>query len=324
VPSHAAPDAAAPRVVAVLVTWNSAAHVADAVRSLPAGVPAVVVDNASSDDSAGRASAAGARVIEAGTNLGFGPASNLGARESSPSETVLFLNPDAALVDGAAGIAALLAELDRDPSVAAVAPALEGAGQEQFQLRRLPTLGSLAREAFFVNRLFPRNPGLLAERYLDRRRDLPFDVEQPAAAALLVRRAVLEELGGFDPAFAPAWFEDVDLCARIWKSGRRIRYVPGARATHVGGTTMNALAYRDFLPLYTRNLVRYLGKDAGAATRGAARAVLLAGALLRLAALPVVRGDHPRPDAAAAYVRVLRGLVGFGWTSALLPAGSGS
>ena len=310
----------APRVAAVIVTWNSAAHVGEAVRSVPEGVPVLVVDNASQDGSAKVARQAGARVIEAGANLGFGPACNLGAEASAPSGTILFLNPDAALVNGASALAALLAALDSDPAVAAVAPALTGDGQEAFHLRRLPTLGSLAREALLVNKLFPANPGFRAERYLDRPRDLSFDVEQPAGAALLVRRDLFVSLRGFDPAFTPAWFEDVDLCARIWKSGHRIRYVPSAVATHVGGTTMNALPYRDFLPLYTRNLFRYLQKHSDFATRLPARVLLFLGTVLRLVLLPFVRGDHARPDAAVAYLRVLQGLVGLGFTSALLPA----
>ncbi|MFI5179855.1 MAG: glycosyltransferase family 2 protein [Thermoanaerobaculia bacterium] len=310
-----------PRVAVVIVTWNSAAHVADAVRSVPDGVSAVVVDNASGDGSAEVARRAGARVVEAGANLGFGPACNVGAEVSAPSEAILFLNPDAALVDGAGALAALLAALDADPDVAAVAPALSGDGQEAFHLRKLPTLGSLAREALLINKLLPGNAGFRAERYLDRPRDVPFDVEQPAGAALLVRRDVFMTLQGFDRDFSPAWFEDVDLCARLWKSGRRIRYVPSARATHVGGTTMTVLPYRDFLPLYTRNLLRYLKKHEGAATRLAARAFLAAGAFLRLLLLPFVRGDHSRLDAVVAYVRVLEGLFGFGWRSALLPSG---
>lgn len=313
-----------PRVAVAIVTWNSALHVAEAVTSVPEGVPVVVVDNGSADGSAEAARRVGARVIEAGANLGFGPACNLGAEATAPSETILFLNPDAALVDGRACIEALLAALDGDATVAGAAPALAGEGQERFQLRKLPTLGSLVREALLVNRLFPENGGLRSERYLDRPRDVPFDVEQPAGAALLLRRDIFDTLRGFDPAFAPAWFEDVDLCARIRATGWRLRFVPSARAMHVGGSAMNALPYRDFLPLYTRNLVRYLRKHAGAGTRLAARGVLYLGALLRLALLPFVRGDHARGDAAAAYVRVLAGLLGLGWRSALLPSGRGA
>lgn len=309
-------------VRAVVVSWNSEGLVGRAAASVPAPARVVVVDNASTDASAFEAERAGAVVVRLAGNTGFGPACNLGAGEVDglpPAEALLFLNPDAALLDGPAALAALLAELDADPGVAAAAPALQGDDQAPFQLRRLPSLGSLAREAFFVNRLLPRNRWFLRERYLDRDRSAPFDVEQPAAAALLVRASVFAEVGGFDPAFAPAWFEDVDLCARILESGYRIRFVPAARASHVGGTTMRALPYDDYLPLYTRNLLRYLRRHAGLPSRAAARVVLVAGTILRLGLLPVVRGDHARPEAARAYLRVLKGLVGLGFRSALLP-----
>lgn len=309
-----------PQVLVAVVSWNSAAHLEEAIRSVPPGVPVVVVDNASSDGSASLARRAGARVLEPGRNLGFGPACNLAAKEGGPSGTILFLNPDAALLDGAECLGTLLAELDRDPSLGAVAPALVGTGQERFQLRRFPTACSIAREAFLLNRLLPENRGFLRERYLDRPRDVPFDVEQPAGAAFLVRREAFEAIGGFDPMFVPAWFEDVDLCARLWKSGRKIRYVPAARAAHVGGAAMNALPYRDFLPLYTRNLFRYLSRHASFGSRASARLVSGAGAILRLVLLPFVSGDHGRKDAAAAYVRVAAGLLGLGWRSALRDA----
>lgn len=309
-------------VRAVVVSWNSEGLVGTAVASVPPPARVVVVDNASTDGSAEEAEAAGATVLRRSANSGFGPACNLGAGPLEglpPAEALLFLNPDAALDDGEAALALLLDALRADPRVGAVAPSLHGDGQEAFQLRRLPTLASLAREAFLLNRLFPRSAGFRRERYLDRDRTVPFDVEQPAAAALLVRASVFAEVGGFDPAFAPAWFEDVDLCARILESGYRIRFVPAARASHVGGTTMRALPYDDYLPLYTRNLLLYLRRHAGPATRAGARLVLLAGTLLRLALLPLVRGDHARPEAARAYLRVLRGLLGLGFRSALLP-----
>jgi len=306
------------------VSWNSAAHVRDAIASVPKGVPVVVVDNASMDGSAEVAREAGAHVIDAGANLGFGPACNRATAEGGPSETILFLNPDAALVDGARTLAALLAALDADPAVAAVAPRLEGDGQDRFQLRRLPSACGLVREALLVDRLFPDNAGLRRDRYLDENRGAAFDVEQPAAAALLVRRNAFEALSGFDAAFTPAWFEDVDLCARLLESGWRIRYVPEGRARHVGGVTMQALLYRDFRPVYVRNLFRYLARRTSPGARAAARGATLAGAVLRLALLPFVRPDHPRKDAALAHARVVRGLLGFGWRSALLPGGRSS
>jgi GT2 family glycosyltransferase len=300
----------------VLVSWNSARDLPRALASVPRGVPVTVVDNASKDGSAAIAEAAGARVVRLESNVGFGLASNLGAL-SADAETVLFLNPDAELVDGEACLAGLLRALDADPDLAAAAPRLVGDGQERFQLRRLPTLGAIAREAFLVNRLRPRNAGFRAERYLDVPRDEPFDVEQPAAAALLVKRSVFVELGGFDPVFRPAWYEDVDLCARLLEAGWRIRFVPEARVEHAGGAAMKSLPYRDFLPLFTRNLFFYLERHVSAGARLVARGIVLAGALLRLALLAVTKGDHEKGDAAAAYVRVARGLLGLGWRTAL-------
>lgn len=308
-----------PRVLVAIVSWNSAAHLPAAVKSVPPGVPVVVVDNASTDGSAEAARAAGARIVPAASNLGFGPACNLAATEGAPSETILFLNPDAALLDGAAALAALLAALDADPAVVAAAPRLTGDGQEEFQLRRLPRLGAILREALLVDRLFPANAGFRRDRYLDRPRDAAFDVEQPAAAALLVRRAAFEAVGGFDPAFAPAWFEDVDLCAKLLAQGGRIRYVPSARVEHVGGVAMDTLSWRDFRPVYVRNQFRYLVRHASAPVCAAAWAATVLGAVMRLALAPLVRAGHPRADVVAAQVRVLRGLLGLGWLSSLLP-----
>jgi hypothetical protein len=86
--------------------------------------------------------------------------------------------------------------------------------------------------------------------------------------------------------------------------------VPAARVAHLGGSSMRRLAYRDFVPLYTRNLLRYVGKHGDTLTRLLSRPVLAAGALLRLALLPLVTGDHPRGETAVAYVRTLRVLFG--------------
>ncbi|MEO6323907.1 MAG: glycosyltransferase, partial [Thermoanaerobaculia bacterium] len=96
-------------VLVVIVAWNSASYLGEAVRSIPAGTPVVVVDNASTDRSAEIAEAAGARVVRLPSNIGFGPACNRGAREQGgTSRTIFFLNPDAALRGGAAALHRLL------------------------------------------------------------------------------------------------------------------------------------------------------------------------------------------------------------------------
>src|SRR5258707_1391563 len=67
------------------------------------------------------------------------------------------------------------------------------------------------------------------------------EVQQPAGAMLMVRRAVWSELGGFDEAFFPVWFEDVDFCRRAFDRGYRFYYVPEAVAKHTGAHSIRQL-----------------------------------------------------------------------------------
>jgi GT2 family glycosyltransferase len=54
------------------------------------------------------------------------------------------------------------------------------------------------------------------------------------ASCLLLRRAALVRVGLFDPRF-PIFFNDVDLCWRLWRAGWRIDYLPSAAIRHFGG-----------------------------------------------------------------------------------------
>ncbi len=133
---------------------------------------------------------------------------------------------------------------------------------------------------------------------------------QAAAAALAVRADAFRRLQGFAEDFTPAWFEDVDLCARLAGLGT-IRYWPSARFRHGGGVSSRQLGYGRFLPIYYRNALRYRRRHYGWLSRVAYRVLLVKGMLLRLAVLPF-RSDDPRPkgESARAYSRVLR--VAFG------------
>ena len=119
-------------------------------------------------------------------------------------------------------------------------------------------------------------------------------VEQPAAAALALRRSAWERLGGFDPTFHPAWFEDVDLARRLADRGRAIAYWPAAVFRHGLGGSVVPLGYGAFLWHYHRNLGRYLRKHHGAGWAAAARVLLVASATLRILLLPLRRPRHAR------------------------------
>jgi GT2 family glycosyltransferase len=312
-----------PALSIVIVAWEAGQDLVDCVRSLAEAPRAVepapeliVVDNGSRDFPAAEVAAAwpDATLLRNETNRGFGPAANHGVA-AAHGDIALLLNPDTRPLGKP--LEPLLAAFSQHASAVAVAPRLVATGPSTPatlhtpQLRRLPTLPQVTREMLLLDRAFPHNRWLARDRYLDRDQDQPFEVEQPAAAALAIRRDVFLRLGGFDETFVPAWFEDVDLCARLRREGS-ILYWPASRFAHTGGTAARTLGYDVFLPTYYSNALRYWRKHHGSAGAFVYRTLVGVGMLLRLVALPIVGAPAPRRVAARAFTRVLRGAAGFG------------
>ncbi len=320
-------------ITVVCVSWRDTGDLYDAVASLaqaralvPSETPRVslvVVDNGGGVSRAEIESLwPDATLLVNATNRGLGPASNQAAA-AAHGEVLLFLNPDTR-AEGEP-FTPIARAFESDAGVAAVAPRLlemNGSGpssedprrlappgredQRTFQLRRLPTLAGDARELLLLDHVAPDNRGRRRARYAEANRDEAFAVEQAAGAALAVRRSAFERIGGFDEAYVPAWYEDVDLCERLRREGT-IRYLPDARFRHRGGESATRLGYDRFLPVFYTNALRYRRARYGPPARAAYRGLLAAGMLLRLAVLPLRRTlPRPRPEAARAYWRVLR------------------
>lgn len=295
-------DAAAePLLTGVVVHWRDEEALAELLDAWPRDprFELVVVDNGSAR---GEASSAGLEThppglrlcwIDPGRNLGFAGGVNRGAG-AARGDLFLLLNPDARPEPGAMEV--LLEGFRAHPGAAGLAPRLEGpAGDAQWrwQLKPLPGPARLVLEALFL----PAASG-------PRREPPPgAPVEQPAAAALALRRSAFSAVGGLDPGFHPAWFEDVDLARRLRTAGERLLYWPAARFRHGLGSTVPRLGFRTFLWLYYRSLTRYLAKHHGAGWALALRALLPVGMALRMILLPV-----RRPRRASGRARAARGL----------------
>jgi N-acetylglucosaminyl-diphospho-decaprenol L-rhamnosyltransferase len=243
----------------IIVTYNSAAEIGECLdAALASGGDIVVVDNASTDGTAGEVVRRGVRFLANAENRGFAAAVNQGfAVLNNPY--VLLLNPDAVVqtsleplrqacdIPGCAGAGGQLVGQNGQPQVG-------------FMVRALPTPATLALEALLLNRIWPANP--VNRRYRCRGWDcsLRSRVEQPAGAFFMVRRAVWEELGGFDEDFRPLWFEDVDFCRRIRDRGFSLFYIPEAVAKHTGGHSVPGLPLEMRLIYWYRGLLRYSAK----------------------------------------------------------------
>ena len=303
----------APGISIVIVNWNSGPFLERSVRAIldNAGeCELIVVDNHSEDTSLSFADRLADRIdtVRNETNLGFAAANNLGWRRSS-GELVLFLNPDAEALPGS--IQPLACPLRDNPAIWASAGKLitpQGTPQAGFNIRSFPTLGSVFAETFFLDEVAPHNPWTRKYRALDFDYESSQDVDQPAAACLMVRRSVLEELGGFDESYRPAWFEDVDFCKRLRSGGGRIRFVPGARFIHHGGSSLRMLCREEFLEYFHRNQALYFARHHGEGAAARVRTLAVAGLRLRAALSlvhPLVRGSG-RADCARLFWRAAR------------------
>lgn len=298
-------------VTVAIVTWNSGPWIEAAIRSVPGDVEILVWDNDSSDDTVMRISRLQRprlRMVAAVENLGFAAAMNR-LIDWSATPLVYFMNPDSRFAGDALDV--LVDWMGNHPGDVAAVPLLlgeDGEPQRGFQLRRLPTTASIALDLLLIDELLPQNRVSRRQRYSELSLDSPVAVEQPAAAAMLVRREALRELGGFDERFYPAWFEDVDLCRRMLERGMVIRLVPRARVLHSGASSLEALGYGRFLEISHRNLALYTGKWLTSGQRELIRLSAILGMLLRLgAALVRPRPRVKRLDAARTFTRVLRG-----------------
>ena len=247
---------------AVVVNWNSGVHLRRLIKSLEDVEleRLLVVDNASTDDSLkGVTERTEVEIISNASNLGFAVAANQGI-ERIETPYLFLLNPDVE-IDGST-VDSLVDAIRGRPSVALVCPTLvdKATGQTQFtfQISSLPSLRGVIADALFLEELVDRLRGSTPAPDWNERESV--EVEQPAAACWLMRRQAWADLGGFDERFTPAWFEDVDFCRRLAQSGWRCLLVPGVRAQHQGGYSVEALGRAHFTRIYYDNLLRYWHK----------------------------------------------------------------
>ncbi len=233
----------------------------DALAEMAPDVTVTVVDNASTDrtvEQVRQRTVVNARVklVANLENRGFAGAVNQGFTTTA-SDPILLLNPDVRL---RTPIIPLIEACREHGLAAGQLTAPDGRAQAGFTIRRFPTPASLAFELLGINRLWPGNPANRRYRYLDRDLNLEGPVEQPAGAFLMVRHDVWEHLGGFDEAFHPVWFEDVDFCRRAAEAGYRIEYVPQVRAEHLGGHSVKKLPSARMEQYWYVSLLSYAAK----------------------------------------------------------------
>ena len=240
----------------------------------------IVVDNASSDGSAGmiREEFPEVSLIENNENLGFACANNRGIQVSK-GRYILLLNSDAFLKGLAP--AKMVTFLDQNPEAGiAGANLFFPDGQPQLCYGPLPTLRSDITSLLGLDKLTFRMAQV---------KPLTHSIETGvvSGACMMARREMLDEIGLLDEDYY-MYSEEVDLCYRAHQAGWKVVHLPQAQAIHVGGGSSGPTARR-MLMLYQGKL-KYYAKHYGplreksllAAMRITISIKLLAYGLLRL------------------------------------------
>lgn len=221
-------------------------------RAISRGFEVIVVDNASADSSAPAVARyfPEVRLIENEFNVGFSAANNQGMAIAQ-GRYLLLLNPDTIVYPGA--VTELVRFLERFPRAGmATSKLLNPDGTLQHSAFRFPTLWMT-----FLD-FFPVHGRLLDSRLNGRYRAVDyrraFEIDHPLGACMMVRREVVERVGGLSEEYF-MYCEEIDWCFRIKRDGWRIYCVPSAEVVHLGGQSTRQIADRMYVELFRSRLL---------------------------------------------------------------------
>ncbi|MFC3181700.1 glycosyltransferase [Cypionkella sinensis] len=297
-------------LLTVLLNWRSAEMTLRAAESALVALEGlagalVIVDNDSGDESFETMAAEvrkrgwdqgpqAVRVLQSGHNGGFGAGNNFGIRAGMPDgsapDFVYILNSDAFPEPGA--IRALLQHLQTHPATGFAGSFIYGDdGAPHRTAFRFPSIASeFEGQIRFgpVSRML--NCWIVAQPIPQATRR----VDWLAGASLMMRRAVLDQIGLFDERFF-LYFEETDLCRRAALAGWPTDYVVESRVMHIGSVSTGMRQWSRIPQFWLDSRLHYLVKNHGVAYAIAATLALICGGILWRARLLIQRKDRGDP-----------------------------
>jgi GT2 family glycosyltransferase len=258
-----------------------------AVPETVTNLEVLVVDNASSDDSATMVSQCfpWVHLIQSSENVGFARANNQAIRQSK-GRYLLLLNPDTVVLKDALEV--LLEFMETHPKVGAAGPRLLNP-DGTLQVSCYPAL-TLTRELWrllHLDILYPYGSFKMRAWSITAYRKV--DIVQ--GACLIMRRDIVEQVGALDEDYF-IYTEEVDLCYRIRQAGWSICWVPNAQVIHYGGQSTQQVAAEMFLQLYRSKLL-YFRKHHGLLAVHLYKLILFVTGGIRLLFSPLARFEQP-------------------------------
>ncbi len=238
------------KVSIILPVYNQSIYTYNCIKSIVAkvrlGYEIIVVNNASTDDTEQVLSlVSNVVVVSNQNNRGFVEACNQGVK-CAKGDYLLFLHNDTQPGDGA--VEQLVATMERSRQIGIVGAKLLSPDG------KLQNAGMIVwQDGTTLSYGLGDDPELPAYSYLR-------DVDYCSDACLLIRKQLFGQLGGFDRRYAPACYEDVDLCFATAKLGYRIVYQPLAKIYHYEGITTRGDASSGFKKYHFGNRDKFVQK----------------------------------------------------------------
>ncbi len=237
----------------IIVNYNGSGFIEDCLESIrkylgKVNFEVIIMDNASTDGSAEYLKDfcfddQRFRLLEMGSNTGFGMASNKGAGAAG-GKFLLFLNPDCKIVDGSVGSLLKFYKDSDSPGVIGV-KIIGESGKLHYSCRAFPTLARQFYESYFLHRIFSRNRifGSYFMSWWDHNN--PMETDWLAGSFMLVDKELFMEAQGFDTDFF-MYSEDTDICMRLHRKHYKNYYYPGYQIIHAdSGIASRDMAERE-------------------------------------------------------------------------------
>ncbi len=227
-----------PFVSIIILTRNNLEYTQKCLESIrkytPEAHEVIVVDNGSTDGTVEYLeSQSDVKLVKNGFNLGFALGNNRGLLEAG-GNYVIFLNNDVVVTEG--WLRKLIACAESDPSVGIVGPRSNYVAGHQL-VKNVPYGEDMEAMQEFARSWSEENSGNWEE------------VLRVIGFCMLVKREVIEKIGGFDPQFGLGNFEDDDFCIRARIAGFRIKIAHDVFVHHFGSKTFQSeqIDYRELM-----------------------------------------------------------------------------
>jgi GT2 family glycosyltransferase len=247
----------------IIVTWNSEHEIHRCLGSiygtgLENELEVIVVDNNSADNTCSiiQNNFQNVKLIKNHHNFGFTIGCNQGIK-ASKEKFVYLLNPDTEVNKDS--LVRLKEFLEENAEVGAVAPQLLNEdGSIQYSCRTFPRYWDMFCELTLLSTIFSKSKTFARWKMKYFNHNELKEVDQPMAAALLIRKNILDKVDNMDERFQ-MFFNDVDLCKKIKDNNYKIIFNPHAKIKHAKGVSI----YKDrarMIEVWNNDCIKYFEK----------------------------------------------------------------